>query len=213
MAIFYDTTYPPEEELTNDQLLYVSLVRNLTGDTKKLVLDRYGSEGFSDRVVSSGTSLQLENKGWPLRVTSSHGPHDELSNPSVSNYSLLTFEDSDVLSDPTFEVFYEAFRFSDSEINQAWTQAVTLLSQRSLPDNKIGDNLISTQAAILLLEAKIGEDMPSYIKVIDGRSEYDAGSQASADLARIESLRKQLDTMMLQARHHAMLSLGVIRLE
>jgi hypothetical protein len=213
VAIFYNTTYPPEEELTNEQLVQISLVRNLAGDTKKLVLDRYGLDGFSDRVVSSGTSLQLENKGWPLRVTSTHGPHTELDNPSVSNYSLLTFEDSDVLSDTTFEVFYETFRFSDSEIKQAWSQSTTLLSQRSLPDSKITDNLIATQAAILLLEAKIGEDMPSYIKVVDGRSEYDAGSQASANLARIESLRKQLDTMMLQVRHHAMLSLDVIRLE
>lgn len=213
MAIFYDTTYPPEEELTNEQLVNISLVRNLIGDTKKLVLDRYSLEGFSDRVVSSGTSLQLENKGWPLRVTSNQGPHDELDNPSVSNYSLLTFEDSDVLSDPNFELFYETFRFSDSEINQAWSHSITLLSQRSLPDSKITDNLIATQTAIVLLEAELGENMPSYIKVVDGRSEYDGGNQAIANMARIESLRKQLDTMMLQARHHAALSLDVIRLE
>lgn len=213
MAIFYDTTYPPEEELTNEQLVNISLVRNLTGDTKKLVLDRYSLEGFSNRVVSSGTSLQLENKGWPLRVTSNQGPHDELDNPSVSNYSLLTFEDSDALSDPNFELFYETFRFSDSEINQAWSHSVTLLSQRSLPDSKITDNLIATQTAIVLLEAELGENMPSYIKVVDGRSEYDGGNQAIANMARIESLRKQLDTMMLQARHHAALSLDVIRLE
>lgn len=213
MSTFFDTTYPPEDSFSSDEETNITFIRSLAGDPKKLVYDKYGSTGFSDRVISSGTSYFMENKGWPLRVTSSSGPHESLDNPYVSDYRLLTFQTDDVLSDSTFELFYETFKFSDVEILQAYDTAVVILKDRSLPVNKITGNLALTQAAIILLETELEGNIPNYIKVVEGRTEYDSTAQASAIQKRLDNLRHQLDVMMLQARHHASLMLDIIRLE
>lgn len=213
MSTFFDTTYPPEESFSSEEELNITFIRQITGDVKRLVYDKYGSPGYSDRVVSSGTGYFLENKGWPLRITSSYGPHESLDNPYVSDHRLLTFEDSSVLSDSSLEIFYETFKFSDTEVNAAYDTAVVLLKDRSLPDDKITGNLALTQAAILLLEAELEGNIPNYVRVVEGRTEYDSTAQASAIQKRLDNLRNQLNMMMLQARHHASLSLTPIRLE
>lgn len=213
MVIFHEATYPVEQTFTAEEQLNIDYIRMLVGDTKKLAYDKYGAEGFSDRVLSDNKHYRLEDKGWPLQVKASSGTFTTLSNPQVSNYDILTFQDANTLQDTAFELYYEVFRFSDAELLMAYDNAVSLLLERSLPADKVTGNLAHVQAAIILLEGELSSRLPEYIHVRDGRTEYDAGEQARIAAKRLDNFREQLKSMLIQARHHAALSLDIIRLE
>jgi hypothetical protein len=210
--VFQNTTYPPEVSLTTEQERIVSEIRTLIGDYEVVNFDFFGNEDFSGRVFQAGTSYKFEDKSWPLKVTVSGIDYTTALNPTVNNFEWLIFSSS-ALEESTFKMFYKSFRFSDQEILDSYDHACVILSQRSIPDNKITEGLKILQAALILLEGELSGLAPDLIRVQDGRTEYEAGDAAKALVSRLEQLRDKFNKAMLEVRQHVSLLLDPIRVE
>jgi len=214
VSIFADTTYPPEISLTVEEEGVVSDIRKLIGDYPEVGYDAYGfvssdTGPFSSRVFRNDSLYRFSEKSWPLKITVSGMDYEDSDNPTVNNYQWLLFSDAP-LDEPTFEMFFQTFRFSDKEILDAFDQALVILSERSIPVSKIPINLQEVQAAILLLEGQTASQ-PGSIQVTDGRTQFTKGK--GADVQYLDGLRSQLKEMMTNVRMHIALNLGGIRLE
>lgn len=214
MSLFADTTYPPEITLTTDEEAIVLDIRKLVGDTPQIGYDQYGfvssdNGPFSSRVFRNGTLYRFAERSWPLKVTVSGIDYEDSSEPTVNNYEWLMFS-TPALSESTFEIFYETFKFSDKEIMEAYDQALMILSERSIPISAIPQNLREVQAAIILLEGQIASS-PGSIQVTDGRTQFNKSKTADVDY--LQGLRNQLKEMMTNVRMHIALNIVGVRLE
>ncbi len=214
MSGFQIQTYPDEIELTAEQALVVSNIRALVGDGFNLDYDSPAFSDYTTRVFRDGTLYKFKDQdlnAWPVKVSVSGTDYTELTEPQVLNYKMLLFS-SAAVNEPTFEMFFKTFRYSDQSILDAYTQALMLLSERSIPVAAIPENLVELQAAVVLLEGSLASSTGN-ITVIDGRTEFQKEGTGTGDLARLENLKKVMDKMMLEIRTHISLNLEGIRQE
>ena len=213
MVLFADTTYPSEITPTAAEADIILEIRNLIGDLPKLEYDSFVDTGFSNKVLRSGTTYKFSGeKAWPLKITASGVDFTTSSDPTVNNYQFLIFSGSPLLS-ADFEMFYQTFKFSDQEILNAYDESLTLLANRSIPTALLTQGLCVVQAAITLLDGFLNSSQGDFVRVRDGRTEYDSTFALIPITTKLGQLRKQLDDMLLQTRHHISLNMEGIRLE
>jgi len=213
-------TYPPEIALSGSDREIVEAIRITVGDLGFIENDYYDSRNktkayaCADQISADQKTWELINfKGWPQRVTLNGVDKTSLMDPLVLGYRYLTFSGAAAVVTGTLNIYYNHFRFSDREVLLVYDRANNLLVSCGLPKQSITREMLIMQAAILLLEGEIREDIQSAVKVRDGDTEYDNTGIIKARTEDMNDLKRKMKELLDCARAYLSLSLPGVRLE
>ena len=192
--ICFDITYPDEMCLSATEEILVSRIRVLIGDQKELVRD-YVAECYSS-VHDDGHTYELSQKGWPVYISLDNVVYSNRLDPCVSGWRYVTFSGTISTVTGTLDVYFETFRWADSEILTHYTNA--LIPPGLTPSTVTTDHMI-IQTAIDLLEA---ENWRDYIEngaiLTDSDTKWDPTPGYRARESAIGRLQKRLDDLVKQ---------------
>ena len=154
-----DITYPEEISLTSTDHYNVGRIRHYIGDNKKVVRDYVSSSctGGYQNVSQDGYTYQLENRGWPLKVTKDSVLYASVSNPYVTDYSYLTFSGTTISTvSGILDVWSESFRHSDREILKILN---TTQDPSSVDSTEVTQEMLRLSASISILREEVAQLM------------------------------------------------------
>lgn len=210
--IYHIVSYPEEYDFSSSEQLIIRKIRRLIGDLKglsRLYLDGY--ESSCSYILEDNKTIDLREKGWPVYVSVNDVEYTTLYDPVVQGYRYLTFSgtlNSGVQND-VIEIWFSTFKFSDSEIYEAYGDAMI---PPLVPSSCVTQDHLMLQAAIDLLQnlyAQAAIDDGAMVR--DDQTVYDP-SAGLRELDRlIGRLQKQLDGLIKECLKSSMLGLeGVL---
>lgn len=201
--VYYIPLYPNEIAYDASDQLVIERIRRLIGDTKTLRRD-YGEE-MDANIHDDGKSYELSFKGWPVSVIMNNAVFSDFSNPYVSGYKYLVFNDyinqsvietvvsgcSTTIYTHSVDVWFNSFRHSDREIMEAYD---TCPPPAGLTTATANSEHYMLQTAIELLMQEAWEDViEDGARVADEGTRYDPspGLRMRDDL--LDMLNKRLE--------------------
>ena len=191
--LYHRTVYPPEISFNQDQEDIVKRIRKYIGDTKD-VRHQYFTD-CTEILTSNPHVIDMNTKMWPLYVSVSGIEKNSRSDPYVDGYRYLTF--SGIIEDTTeLEIFYASFRFSDTEVYEAYTYATI---PPYLDSTNVTKEHLILQTAIDLLESEQLNDIANEgVKLTEGDDLFDPTPGFRARAEAIGRLKKRLDDLVKQ---------------
>ena len=193
-TIYHNITYPPEVSMGSADDQKVRRIRVLIGDQKELVRD-YVDECYSS-VHSDGHTYELAQKGWPVYISLDGVEKTSSSDPYVDGWRYLTFSGTISTCTGTLDVYYNTFRWADTEILQHYDDAMI---PPGLTSSSVTTDHMVLQTAIDLLEA---ENWRDYIEngaiITDSDTRWDPSPGYRARESAIKRLQKRLDDLVKQ---------------
>lgn len=192
-AIFHGITYPPESELSTDEATRVAKIRVYIGDKKELI--KSYSEECKAAISEDGYTFEMSQKGWPLYISLNDMEKTSASEPFTDGWRYCTF--SGIIGpDDELEIWYETFRWADSEIVNHYNNA--MIPPGLTTTTVTADHLI-LQASIDLLEAENWRDyIENGARIQDSDTEWDPSPGYRARESAIKRLQKRLDDLVKQ---------------
>jgi hypothetical protein len=192
---FSPITYPVEMDVSVDDRFVLERIRLLIGDKKEVTRDYVSSSTGYDNVSIDGYTYSLSNpKGWPLKVVLDGLSYTTLTDPIVIDFQYLTFSGSAITTSGTLDLWYHHFRFSDSEILQAYH---TVSVPPCLDPDDVTVELAAVLASLDLLTAELrlyGINSATEIEIYQEIRINPKGGLDSraADLQKLAQLRDKL---------------------
>jgi hypothetical protein len=210
--IYHIITYPDEYDFSSSEQLIIRKIRRLIGDLKglaRLYLDGY--ESSCVYILEDNKTIDLREKGWPVYVSVNDVEFTTLYDPIVQGYRYLTFSGtlSSGVSNDTIEIWYNTFKFSDSEVYEAYGDAMI---PPLVPSTCVTQDHLILQAAIDLLQNLAAQFVfDDGASVRDDQTVYDPAPGLREIDRLIARLQKQLDGLIKECLKSSMLGLeGVL---
>jgi len=192
---FSDITYPEELSMSLYEEEIVYSIRNYVGDQKSVKRDYVNpscSLGY-ENVSDDGYTYTLTERGWPLKVVKDGVQYTTTSNPTVSDYTYLTFSGTTISTvSGVVDVWYESFRYSDTEILSFYT---TTTAPPYVSSSGVTDEIMIISSAIMILRNEVahllGETSGKFS--LDQHLSYDPEGVIKQKRALIADLQKKLD--------------------
>jgi len=193
-TIYHNITYPPEISIGTTDEQKVRRLRMLIGDQKELVRD-YVDECYS-AVHDDGRTYELSQKGWPVYICLDNVEKTSSSDPYVDGWRYLTFSGTISTVTGTLDIYYNTFRWADSEILQHYDDA---LIPPGLTSATVTTDHMLLQTAIDLLEAENWRDyIENGARIVDSDTTWDPSPGYRAREDAIKRLQKRLDDLVKQ---------------
>ena len=210
--IYHIVSYPEEYDFSSAEKLIIRKIRRLIGDLKglsRLYLDGYESSCVC--ILEDNKTIDLREKGWPAYIAINDVEFITLYDPIVQGYRYLTFSGTlnSGVSNDTIEIWYNTFKFSDSEVYEAYGDAMI---PPLVPSTCVTQDHLILQAAIDLLQNLTAQDaIDDGASVRDDQTTYDPSPGLRARDALIARLQRQLDGLIKECLKSSMLGLeGVL---
>lgn len=192
-VLFNNVTYPPESSLSTADDTRVKKIRVYIGDKKELI--KSYSEECKAAISENGHTFEMSQKGWPLYISLNDIEKTSASDPYVDGWRYITFSGT-VGENDTLEIWYETFRWADSEIVEHYDNA--MIPPGLTTTTVTADHLI-LQASIDLLEAENWRDyIENGSRIQDSDTEWDPSPGFRARESAIKRLQKRLDELVKQ---------------
>jgi len=209
--------YPTEASLegfSSEELIIIHSIRILIGDIPTTIIEELEAGSDCANISMDGSVYQMENKGWPKKVVTSGTEFTNPLDPYVENYEFLVFSGAGIL-DTGISLMYETFRFSSSEILDAFDYAANsvLAAQCSLTPEQLTTPLINLAAALVLVQGEFQRYAEEAVRMEDGDSQLDLVSRLEYLQSEMDSLRTRLQDSLRAKLSCASYQLPVIRVE
>lgn len=195
---FYDLSFPGvsydlEAVYTNDDYLVIDKVRNLIGDRKELIREYVSPETEYTNVSLDRYTYSFANpNGWPLKIVLDGSTYPDRTEPVVNGYKMITFSGTQITTSGVLDIWYYHFRFSDSEILQAYN---SFIPPEPLSAADVTFELVTISTAIDLLLGELGMVSSSAGIEVDIFEEIRVNPKAGLD-SRFNTLK-----LLLQRRN------------
>jgi hypothetical protein len=194
--IYHNITYPLEVTMTTADMQKVRRLRTFIGDQKELVRD-YVDDCYSS-VQDDGHTYELSQKGWPLYICLDNVDKTRSTDPYTNGWRYLTFSGTISTVTGTLDIYYNTFRWADSEILQQYDDA---LIPPGLTSSTVTTDHMLLQTAIDLLEAENWRDyIENGARIVDSDTTWDPSPGYKARESAIKRLQKRLDDLVNQYR-------------
>jgi hypothetical protein len=200
-SLYHNATYPAECEFDEDENVVIRKIRRLIGDLENLkhlyvdCTDEFLSCSF---IENDNRTINLEERGWPVYIAVNDEEKTSLDDPIVQGYQYLTFSgtlNSGVVND-IIDVWYYAFKFSDREIYDAYSDSMI---PPGLTSSTVTQDHLILQASIDLLENMTSADMiEDGARIVDGNTSYDPSPGLAERDKTIKRLKAMLDSLVKQ---------------
>jgi hypothetical protein len=207
--IYHIVSYPNEYDFSSAEQLIIRKIRRLIGDLKGLSRLYLNSDETScSYILEDDKTIDLKQKGWPAYVAVNSEEFTTLYNPIVQGYRYLTFSGT-LNSTDTIEIWYNTFKFSDSEIYEAYGDAMI---PPLVPTACVTQDHLILQAAIDLLQNLYAVDIvEDGASVRDDQTTYDPSPGLRERDRLLARLQKQLDGLIKECLKSSLLGLeGVL---
>ena len=210
--IYHIVSYPDEYDFSSAEKLIIRKIRRLIGDLKglsRLYLDGY--ESSCVYILEDNKTIDLREKSWPVYIAINDMEFITLYDPIVQGYRYLTFSGTlnSGVSNDTIEIWYNTFKFSDSEVYEAYGDAMI---PPLVPSTCVTQDHLILQAAIDLLQSLYAMDViDDGASVRDDQTLYDPSPGLRERDKLIARLQRQLDGLIKECLKSSMLGLeGVL---
>lgn len=185
--------YEQEILLPGDNALIVDKIRILAGDKKQTIHDYIST--CKSRLSDDGRTIEMSNKGWPKSIYWNGVEETNSSGVAVDGYRYLTFSGAIAETD-TIDMYYYSFRNSDTEIYNAYNNAMI---PPGLTSSNVTVDHMTIQAAIDLLEAESWKFYSSEgVRIKEGDSSFDPAPGFVAREKAIGRLYQRLGDLINQ---------------
>lgn len=190
--LYHYPTYPDEVEFDTVKMTIIRKIRRLIGDFKNT--NRIYSDGtdLCSSVVDDNKTIDMAEKGWPVYISVNDIEYTSIINPYVQGYRYLTFSGTLVSGsqNPAVDLWFYTFKFSDREVYQSYSDAMT---PPLISSTNVTQDMLILQAAIDLLQNIYAEDIVNDgARIQDDMSLYDP----SPGLRQRDALTKRLQDML-----------------
>lgn len=196
--LYHYPTYPSELEFNSSEETIIRKIRRLIGDLKKL--ERIYTDGtdFCSSVANDNKTIDMGEKGWPVYISINTVEYTALTNPYTQGYQYLTFSGSLISGsqNPTIDLWFYTFKFSDREIYQSYNDAMI---PYGLTSTTVTQDHLILQASIDTLTNMWAEDsVDDGANITDDATRYGPGPGLLERDKTIKHLQKILDNLIKQ---------------
>jgi hypothetical protein len=208
--LFYNPLYPEQIAYNAEQQLIIDRIRRLIGDPIRLRRS-YGEDAIAS-VHADSQTFELSYNGWPASVIMGGINYNDLSNPSVSDYRYLRFDEyiGDICNFsvtysgcateiekkiPTgIDIWYYTFRNSDMQLMNAYDNCPPPPPLTTATANT-ESYLLQTSIDILRQELWLDATEDGAI-VKDAETSYDPSKGLEIRKKLLDDLEKRLDKLI-----------------